>query len=183
MLHAGREFLGYAWDGSDLIAASGDDDLVGGEIAVGGAQFKAAIAAAPGEPFHGGAFHYGWAEGFGVGLDVFDDLLFHHEAVRVRPGIGKAGELALPVGRHQAEGVPALGAPGLGDAMFFEDDVVDAALFQAPTHGQAGLAAADDDDWDNECGVRRVEDGKESMDVRSDMEYGFGRCRPGRSCG
>ena len=76
-------------------------------------------------------------------VQVGDDLVAQHEAVRVRPAIGKARQLALPVRRDQAERIPALGAPGVAGALLLEHDVIDAALRQIPADREAGLAAAD----------------------------------------
>jgi hypothetical protein len=46
--------------------------------------------------------------------------------------------------RQQAETVPPGGAPTLADVPAVQHDVPDAAIGQAPAHGQAGMASADD---------------------------------------
>jgi hypothetical protein len=71
------------------------------------------------------------------------NLVAQHEAVRVAALIGEARQLALPVRRDQAEGVPALGAPGVPGAMFLQHHVVDAAAGEVPADRKPGLAGAD----------------------------------------
>jgi hypothetical protein len=78
--------------------------------------------------------------------EPFVDLLLHHEAVRIVARVAPARQLALPVGRDEAERVPALRAPAVHEAALLDHQVVDAALLQAVAQRQAGLAAADDDD-------------------------------------
>jgi hypothetical protein len=56
------------------------------------------------------------------------------------------GQLALPVWRDQAKGVPALRAPGFCQPVLFEDDVVDSSLLQKVAGGKTRLSAADHDD-------------------------------------
>jgi len=50
-------------------------------------------------------------------------------------------ELALPVRRHQAEGVPAGVPPVVHEGVSLEDDVLDAVAHEVPAGRQAGLAA------------------------------------------
>lgn len=59
-------------------------------------------------------------------VEVLGDLDARHEAVRLGAAVGEAGQPALAVRRHQAEGVPALLAPGGGDAVALEHEVLDA---------------------------------------------------------
>ena len=74
------------------------------------------------------------------------DLVLDHEAVRITALVAPARQLALPVGRDEAERIPALRAPGVHEAALLDHEVVDAAQLQAVAQRQAGLAAADDDD-------------------------------------
>ncbi len=81
-----------------------------------------------------------------ISFDISDDLVSSHEAVRLRAVVRMAGELALPVRRHEAERVPALRAPGVRNAVLFDDHVLDAPTGELMAHRKAGLAAADHDD-------------------------------------
>jgi hypothetical protein len=53
-------------------------------------------------------------------------------------------QLALPIGRDQAEAIPPMIAPCMHCSMSFEDHMVDVIALQEMTHGQTGLSAADD---------------------------------------
>ena len=108
--------------------------------------FPAQSRLSPDEPSNGTPSRIG-AEYF-ASFDVGDDVVAQHEALRVIAGIGKAGKLALPVWRHQAERVPALRPPGVGDPVLLENDVIDVVLAQMMAHRESGLAAADDGDAD-----------------------------------
>ena len=78
-----------------------------------------------------------------VALQIADDLVAGHESVRVRPVVDAVGQADEPVGRHEAEAVPAI-SPGLADAAPLEDDVLDAGLGQLAARGEARLTGADD---------------------------------------
>ena len=78
-------------------------------------------------------------------LDVGHDVVLQHEAVRIVAGVRVGGHPALPVGRHQAERVPAVLAPRAREAVALEHDVGHAQLVQAIAHGQTRLATTDDD--------------------------------------
>ena len=80
-----------------------------------------------------------------VALQEVDHLGHRHVAVRVGPPVFPPGQAALPVRGEQAQRVPALGAPALGDPSPLEDDVVDRPVAEDTAHRQPGLAAADDD--------------------------------------
>ena len=122
-----------------VIATGGHHHLVGFDLAFAGDQ---AIARALMEqPRHG----YPLAH---IGLDlgskaahVLNNLLPAHEAFGGLAVVGKIGQAALPVGRYQAEGIPALLLPGVADAVLFQHQGPDAAPLQAAGHGEAGLAA------------------------------------------
>ena len=74
-----------------------------------------------------------------------------HKAVGIVAVIRKAGKLALPVWRHQAEVIPALLPPGPGQTMAFQHNMTDVFLRQAPAHGKTGLTAANNDDRIGVC--------------------------------
>jgi hypothetical protein len=77
-------------------------------------------------------------------VEVLHDLVFFHEAVRIVALVGPAGQGALPVGGDEAEAVPALGAPAMGEAVLFQHQVVYALLLEIIAGGKAGLATAND---------------------------------------
>ena len=62
-----------------------------------------------------------------VAVDERDDLRHRPEAVGIVAVVAEAGQPALPVGRQQAERIPALGAPRVGDLAALEHDMVDAS--------------------------------------------------------
>ena len=84
-------------------------------------------------------------EAVGVALEVGDDLVSGHEAVGVVARVLAAGQLQVPVGRHEAEAVPPV-APALPHPSALEHDVVDPACLELMARGQSGRAGADDDD-------------------------------------
>ena len=94
--------LGAAWDHRDLIAAARDHDLLREVNAVRRFQHKAMLIVAA-QLTHGDAFQQGRIERGDEGVHICDDLVAQHEAVRVRPLIGKARQLALPVRRHETK--------------------------------------------------------------------------------
>jgi hypothetical protein len=51
----------------------------------------------------------------------------------------------MPGGTVGDERVPPLGAPALGNAVPFEDHMLDAGFGQVFAHGEASLTAADND--------------------------------------
>src|SRR5690606_32374257 len=87
-----------------------------------------------------------------IGVDERDHLGHGAIAVGIVARVAEARQPALPVGRQQPERVPALGAPRVGDLAALEHDVIDAALAQAPAHGEAGVPGADDDAFDRAHG-------------------------------
>ena len=64
----------------------------------------------------------------GVGGDVVDHLGHRHVAVGIVALVAVAGQAAQPVGREQAQRIPALRPPGVGDLAALEHDVIDRAL-------------------------------------------------------
>ena len=130
-----------------LVRARGEDDGAGAQLPGGRAQDEPAVESfdridrhvlAHGRPGR-------------VALEVAHDLVAGHEPVRVRPVVVTVRELHRPVGRHEAEAVPAA-APRLSDPATLEDDMLDACLRQLATRGEPRLAGADDDDGDRPLG-------------------------------
>ena len=140
-----RQTLGQARDDRRVITARGDDDLIGAELASAGLHQITALRSRA-DALYRDALTGGSVDTADEAVEVVDDFLALHEPVRVVPGIGVAWQGALPVRRHQAEGIPALGAPAMGEAVLFQQQMVDALLLQVVAGGQTGLPAADDDD-------------------------------------
>ena len=107
----------------------------------------------------------------GVAGDEVDDLWHRHEPVGVVTLIGVAGEPALPVGREQAQRIPPLRPPRVGDLAALDHHVVDGALGKAAAHRQPAMAGPDDD----RCRVH----GR----CQRRVEGGLDRLRPGRRSG
>jgi hypothetical protein len=76
-----------------------------------------------------------------IALEILDDLVPKHKAVRIAAVVRVAAKLDAPVERDQAETVPAA-TPGLADAPPLEDDVLDAALRQLAADRDTGLSGA-----------------------------------------
>ena len=94
----GGDALGAARDDRNLIAAARDHHLVGEMDTVGRVQHESVLGVAAQMP-HGHAFEQGRSERGDEAVHIGDDLIAQHEAVRVRPAIRIARQLALPVGR------------------------------------------------------------------------------------
>ncbi|MNL22055.1 hypothetical protein D3C87_1433790 [compost metagenome] len=86
-------------------------------------------------------------EAFGKTVQVIDDFLFQHEAVRIRAFVGPAWQPALPVWRDQTEAVPAIVAPTLEPLTALKNDMLDPFLHEIPTDRKTSLAASDDENW------------------------------------
>jgi hypothetical protein len=78
-------------------------------------------------------------------VQVRDDLVFLHEAVRVGPVVGMPRQRTLPVRRDEAKRVPALVAPRVGNGVLFEHEMIDARLLEEVAHREPRLPAAHDD--------------------------------------
>ncbi len=139
----GVEVVGDGRDGGLVAPAGGDHDVAGPPGLARGDDVEAVVDA--GEVDDGAVFSHGSGRGVGVALEVGGDLGGGHVAVGVGAGVGPAGQAAHPVRGQQAQGVPALAAPALGDSAALEHDVVDAPVAEAAAGGEAGLAGADDD--------------------------------------
>ncbi len=142
---AGRQALGHARHDRRVIAAGGHHHLPGCEVALRGSDKIAALL----QRFHApdlGVLQHRGVHHADKAVKVRGDLILLHEAVRVVALVGIAGQGALPVRRDQAEGIPALAAPGVGDGVLLDHEMIDAGLLEVVAHGQASLATADDDD-------------------------------------
>ena len=84
----------------------------------------------------------------GVPLEVLHQLHGGHEPLLVRTGVLPAGQPGHPPRGEQLQGVPACGAPALGDPAAVQDDVVASGPGEQVAHGQAGVPGADDDGVD-----------------------------------
>src|SRR5262245_18730348 len=82
-----------------------------------------------------------------IGLEVVGDLLLRHEGFRIAVEL-QAREPVVPGGSVGHQRVPASGAPFLGNTPPLQDDVRHASVAQVLAHSHAGLAAANDDDFD-----------------------------------
>ena len=140
-----RQPLGVARHVGAVVAADRQHDVGGRVIALARRQREGAVGPPP-QRGHVDAFAQRRLHGGGEVLDVADDGVLGHEAVRLRPGIGEVRQAALPVRRDQAEAVPALGPPSVADPVALEHQVVEAPPFEEVTDRKAGLAAADHGD-------------------------------------
>ena len=104
------------------VGACGDDDRVRVHVARRGSQGQATSGTRR-QGVDGDAFPDGGAEIVGAALQVLNDLVARHEAIRVGPVVATPRQLRRPVGRHEAKLVPAV-PPGLTDAIPFQDDVL-----------------------------------------------------------
>src|ERR1700722_18973756 len=71
--------------------------------------------------------------------------MLHHEAMGIASVIRVPRQLALPVRRHEAEGVPSLLAPFVHDRFLLEHHMIDPGAREPIAGRQYGLPAADDD--------------------------------------
>ena len=136
--------LGIAGNLGNVVPAGSDHDLVGGAVASRGRNLEDRPDAPHAAHAHPLAK---WGiERCGIRFEVRDDLVLFHEPVWIGTRVRKAGEATLPIGGHQAEGVPTTRSPLMAQPVFFEHHVIDSRLFQAIAHREAGLPASDDHD-------------------------------------
>ena len=83
-----------------------------------------------------------------IARDEVDDLGQRPVAVGIVALVAEARQPALPVGRQQAQRIPALGAPAVRDFAALEQHVVDRTLGEAAAHGKSRVPRADDDGGD-----------------------------------
>ncbi len=76
----------------------------------------------------------------------------------MRAIVAVAGQTALPVGREEAQRVPALPAPRVRDLTALEHDVIDRAIREKPARRETGVAGADHDGGDalDESALRKA---------------------------
>src|SRR5215510_794123 len=130
-----------------LIQARGDHDVArhnGGAIVAGDE-----IASPPAIRLYlvdPSAVADGQTEPRRVLLEVDDDLVAGHEAVRVPPPIFGARQVCLPVGCVEGEGIPAVVTPGVSRPVRLLDNKMMAVLLcQVVAERKAGLSCADND--------------------------------------
>ena len=85
------------------------------------------------------------------------NLSLLHEPLRLISVGREIRQLALPVGRHQAERVPTLLIPGMSDAVFVEHHGTDAVLLKRLCHRQACLPSANHHHLVKFCLMRAVD--------------------------
>ncbi len=140
---------GKLWKARTMVVPHGDHHLVGLQLAEGSKQRKPAVALH--YPLDVDPFAQWGVEAPGVAFEIGHYVVPQHKAVGIVAVIRKAGKLALPVWRHQAEVIPALLPPGPGQTMAFQHNMTDVFLRQAPAHGKTGLTAANNDDRIGVC--------------------------------
>ena len=141
--HARRQGGRGRWQVGPLIGAGAHDHRRGLEPALGGDELEVSIGVA--QLLHVHALAHRHRATVGVLLEVGDDLVAPHVAVRIIAGIGAAGQVEGPVRSHQREAVPAL-TPGLGDPRAFQHDMLDAERGELPADGQPRLTRPDHHD-------------------------------------
>ena len=139
----GRHRRGERGDGGDVAGAGRQHDGPAAPVATFGDDRIAAVLGADRRHPRPGPDRRG--DGAGVARDEVDGLRHRAETVGIVALVAEAGQPALPVGREQAEQVPALRAPRIRDLAALEHHMVDRALGEAAAHGQPGMAGADDD--------------------------------------
>ena len=78
--------------------------------------------------------------------EIGGECACRHERVWVAPSYGSPGRALMRICRQQMQRLPSLGMPALADPPTLQHDMIDAAHAEASAHGEASLAAADDDD-------------------------------------
>ena len=88
--------------------------------------------------------------------EIINDFAGGHESVRIRALVVKARQAALKVGREQAQRIPPLAPPRIGDVAALEHDVIDRPVGEKPARGEAGVAGPDDHRGDALDGSRAL---------------------------
>jgi hypothetical protein len=135
-------------DAGYVVATDRDDDLLGDDPATRVVHVEPGAVLAGADRQHGRVLPDGRVERGRKACQPGVQLIPDHEAVGIGTVIGVAGELALPVGGHQAERVPAGIPPVVHEGLPLEHHVLDAVALEVPADTQTRLAAADDDDRD-----------------------------------
>src|SRR5690349_13355123 len=131
---------GGGWTVRALVGAGAEHDPAGPQLAGRGLEHEA-TARVPPQPGDLDSALDGSVEAGRVALEIGDDLVADHEAVRVVAVVVMARKLNGPVRGDEAEAVPAA-APGLTDASALQDDVIDAPAGELMAHGEPGLAGS-----------------------------------------
>ena len=139
----GRERGRFRGPVGTLVGTACDHHDAGGQLALTGRQHEAAAGRCL-ERGHIHALAHRRAGALGVVLQIGHDLVTRHEAVRIRPVVGMARQPAAPVGRDEAEALPAP-APGLAHTAALEHDMGHVPGRELEAHGEPGLAGADYD--------------------------------------
>ena len=100
------------------------------------------------DPGHRGLREHRGRQRRSVARHEIGDLAGAHVAVGIVALVVPARKAAQPVGREQAQAIPALGAPGVGDLATLEHHVLERALPELAAHRQAVVAGTDDDHVD-----------------------------------
>src|SRR5207253_8643134 len=124
------------------ISAGRDHDSARAQLAAGQAEHEAVALRVEGG--HLASVSHRGMEGVRPALEVIDEGGTIHETVGLRARVFATREPDAPVGRDEAEGIPAARAPGLGDTAGLEDHVIDAGLLEVPAGCQPGLPGPDD---------------------------------------
>jgi hypothetical protein len=150
--------LGPARNARRVVPAGRDHDLLGEAVAGAGRHVETALRARL-QANRRDPFAQRRLKEANIVLEVPHDLVLQHEPMRIGTAVREPGQPTLPVGRDQAEGIPAVLAPLVPDAVLLQHDVLDPALLQAVAHRQPGLATADHHDVVVRPNGRRISHG------------------------
>jgi hypothetical protein len=142
--HVAAQFGSYRRRERHLKRPGGDHDLVGFVAAVDDLDEEAAVVACP-DRVHAAVELNRQLEPSRVIGEVGHDVVAPRVAVGVAREV-EPGQAVVAHGREQPQRVPAGSPRGGGYAGGFEDGEPAALLGEEVADGQAGLAAADDDD-------------------------------------
>ncbi len=126
-----------------VAGAAGEHDAPAADLAAAGADVVA-VGRRP-DGGDGGLGAHRRVRDAGEAIDEGGHLARRHVAVGLRAVVGVARQAALPVGREQAQRVPALAAPGVRHLPALEHEVVDRPVGEEPARGEAGMAGPDHD--------------------------------------
>ena len=142
--HVIRKPLRHPGYRRSVVRPGGHHDLFRGQPTPAGFDLEQAGNVAP-QPGHLDALGQWRFERGRVLLQVPDDVVTGHEAVRLGSPVREARQLALPVRGHQAERVPTPLPPLVSDPVALQHHVVHAAQAQVVAHRQTGLPGTDHD--------------------------------------
>ena len=124
-----------------MVSTGGHHHLLRFQLPFAGEQ--AVAAAVLREPLYGHTLMHISAHVLSKSTQVGHDFGFGHESLRLIAVVREIRQLALPVGCHQAEGIPALLIPGMADSVLFEHQGADAVLLKCLAHRETGLSSPD----------------------------------------